>query len=188
MDVKLVDMALEKCKEHSIRNIVALRGDAPVGKEEWKQTEGGFSCALDLVRHIRKVYGDYFCVSVAGYPEGHPNRITRVEEGDEPLLTEEESGRKVVLDDGVYVCRDQDFEQELKYLKEKVDAGADFIITQMFFDVKCFLAFVKACRQIGIQCPIVPGIMCIQAYGGFDRMTKFCKSVSMLERFVYSTS
>ena len=47
---------------------------------------------------------------------------------------------------------------------------------QMFFDVPLFFKFVSDCRAIGINCPIVPGIMVIQAYGGFKRMTAFCKS------------
>lgn len=50
------------------------------------------------------------------------------------------------------------------------------IITQMFFDVGTFAAFVSACRQAGITCPIVPGIMVIQAAGGFKKMTRFCKT------------
>jgi Methylenetetrahydrofolate reductase len=47
---------------------------------------------------------------------------------------------------------------------------------QMFFDADVFFKFVKDCRTIGINVPIVPGIMVIQAYGGFKRMTAFCKS------------
>mmetsp|Transcript_1467 Transcript_1467/g.4058 ORF Transcript_1467/g.4058 Transcript_1467/m.4058 type:complete len:200 (-) Transcript_1467:85-684(-) len=53
---------------------------------------------------------------------------------------------------------------------------SDFIITQMFFDTAVFGAFVKDCRKWGINCPVVPGIMCINAYGGFCKMTKFCKT------------
>ena len=53
---------------------------------------------------------------------------------------------------------------------------ADLIITQMFFDVEVFKTFVHDCRKWGINCPIVPGLMCINAYGGFKRMTKFCKT------------
>jgi methylenetetrahydrofolate reductase (NADPH) len=53
---------------------------------------------------------------------------------------------------------------------------ADFIITQMFFDTKVFASFVKDCRQWGITCPVVPGLMCINAYAGFCKMTKFCKT------------
>lgn len=54
------------------------------------------------------------------------------------------------------------FEADLKYLKEKVSAGADFIITQLFFEADTFFHFVKACSEIGITCPILPGIFPIQ--------------------------
>ena len=53
---------------------------------------------------------------------------------------------------------------------------SDFIITQMFFDAEVFKTFVKDCRKWGIDCPIVPGLMCINAYPGFKKMTKFCKT------------
>jgi methylenetetrahydrofolate reductase (NADPH) len=69
-----------------------------------------------------------------------------------------------------WVCRDVDFAKEMAYLKQKVDAGADMIITQMFFDTPVFVTFVKACREMGIECPIIPGLMCIGNYGGFMRM------------------
>lgn len=52
----------------------------------------------------------------------------------------------------------------------------DFIITQMFFDAEVFKSFVRDCRDWGITCPIVPGIMCINAYAGFIKMSKFCKT------------
>jgi methylenetetrahydrofolate reductase (NADPH) len=52
----------------------------------------------------------------------------------------------------------------------------DFIITQMFFDTKTFATFVEDCRKWDITCPVVPGLMCINAYGGFCKMTKFCKT------------
>ena len=57
----------------------------------------------------------------------------------------------------------------------KVDAGADFIITQLFYDVDIFLQYVADCRAAGITVPIVPGIMAIQNYRGFVRMTSYCK-------------
>lgn len=44
----------------------------------------------------------------------------------------------------------------------QVDAGADFVITQFFYDTKEFLSYVKRCRAVGITCPIIPGIMAIQ--------------------------
>ncbi len=46
----------------------------------------------------------------------------------------------------------------------------------MFFDVEVFKTFVNECRAYGIDCPIVPGLMCINAYPGFKKMTKFCKT------------
>lgn len=46
----------------------------------------------------------------------------------------------------------------------------------MFFDAEVFKQFVKDCRTWGINCPIVPGLMCINAYPGFKKMTKFCKT------------
>lgn len=44
----------------------------------------------------------------------------------------------------------------------QVDAGADFVITQFFYDTEAFLSYVKRCREVGITCPIIPGIMAIQ--------------------------
>lgn len=58
----------------------------------------------------------------------------------------------------------------------QVDAGSELIITQMFFDVEVFLQFVRDCRAAGITVPIMPGLMLIQNYGGFNRMSAFCKS------------
>jgi methylenetetrahydrofolate reductase (NADPH) len=144
------------------------------GTEEWTATEGGFTCALDLVKYMREKHGDYFCISVAGYPEGHPVAIKAVD--DESKLTASELTRVVRNADGVFVCFDEDYAKELAYLKEKVDAGSDLILTQMFFDVEVFFRFVDDCRAIGINVPIVPGIMLVQNYGGFKRMTSLCKS------------
>jgi methylenetetrahydrofolate reductase (NADPH) len=139
---------LEGAKKRGIRNILALRGDAPAGKE-WIKCEDGFEHASDLVRFIRKTYGDYFSICVAGYPEGHPAGF---------------------LDGNITM------EQEYAFLKDKIDAGADFIITQMFYDVDAFLSFVRKCREIGIKVPILPGILPIQNYIGFKKMTGFCKT------------
>ncbi len=57
----------------------------------------------------------------------------------------------------------------MKYLKEKVDAGANFIFTQMFYDADMFIEWVHAARAAGITVPIVPGIMPIQTWNGFLR-------------------
>jgi methylenetetrahydrofolate reductase (NADPH) len=144
---------LNTVKANGIQNILALRGDPPHGQDTFVTIEGGFSCALDLVKHIKAKYGDYFGITVAGYPEAHPEVIT-----SEAGATEEA------------------YRKDLAYLKEKVDAGAEVIVTQLFYDTDIFLKFVSNCREIGIKCPIVPGIMPIQNYKGFLRMTGLCKT------------
>jgi len=166
--------ALQQAFDGGIRNIVALRGDPAAGQEEWKATEGGFSCALDLVKFMREKFGDSFGIATAGYPEGHPNAISEVE--DVSTLSEAEKWRSSTFDGKTYCCLDADYKKEMDYLKEKVDAGSDLIITQMFFDTEVFKTFVNDCRKWGIMCPVVPGLMCINAYGGFKKMTKFCKT------------
>eukprot|EP00953_Heterococcus_sp_UTEX-ZZ885_P008681 5178-Heterococcus_DN1.PRE.1 len=265
MPVDKLDTALAACKAHGIRNIVALRGDPPAGSDQWEASEGGFSCALDLVLYIRAQHGDYFGIAVAGYPElhcialqpavvlstlrsslcngsavqrfslltlarsshcsallmlrsntpqGHPDRIKVREGGVEALSASELTRYSVSAKGEVQVCGDQvsmsfvktsvlkanieysrtaeklacmhnarscsstekDWQEELTYLKEKCDAGADVVITQMFFDPEVYGHFVKDCRAAGITAHVIPGIMCINAFGGFQRMTGFCKT------------
>lgn len=60
-------------------------------------------------------------------------------------------------------------EDDIKHLKEKVEAGAEFVITQLFYDNDLFLEWVKDCRLAGITVPIIPGIMPIL---GYDRFMK----------------
>ncbi|CDH54318.1 methylenetetrahydrofolate reduct [Lichtheimia corymbifera JMRC:FSU:9682] len=141
MPVEKIDAALKAAKDCGCQNILALRGDPPKGQKNWESVENGFSHAVDLVRYIRKQYGDYFCIGVAGYPEGHV---------DNP-----------------------DKEDDLRRLKEKIDAGADLIVTQLFFDADVFIHFVERCRAIGITCPILPGIFPIQNYNGLKRVISF---------------
>ncbi|KAG9291129.1 hypothetical protein G9A89_013001 [Geosiphon pyriformis] len=69
-----------------------------------------------------------------------------------------------------------DKDDDLRRLKEKVDAGADFIVTQLFYDVDLFLDWVKKCRAIGITCPILPGLLPIQNYAGFKRIITLSKT------------
>ncbi|KAL3355407.1 hypothetical protein AABB24_019468 [Solanum stoloniferum] len=153
MPVEKIDHALDTIKANGIQNVLALRGDPPHGQDKFVQVEGGFACALDLVKHMRAKYGDYFGITVAGYPEAHPD---------------------VIPANGI--ATKEIYENDLAYLKKKVDAGADVIVTQLFYDTDVFLKFVNDCRQIGINCPIVPGIMPINNYKGFLRMTGFCKT------------
>ena len=67
---QIIDTALARAKEAGIRNVLALRGDPPRAEEYWTP-DCDFHNAVDLVRYIKANYGDYFCVGVAGYPEGH---------------------------------------------------------------------------------------------------------------------
>jgi methylenetetrahydrofolate reductase (NADPH) len=112
-----IDIALEAAKQIGLQNILALRGDPPKGQENWVSVDTGFSYASDLVKYIKEKYGDYFCISVAGYVEGHPDSKSR--------------------------------EEDLKYMKAKVDAGADYIVTQFFYDTELFIEWVQACRDYG---------------------------------------
>lgn len=144
MPADKVKEALKDAHDAGCQNILALRGDPPRDKDKWEATEGGFSYATDLVRYIRKEYGDYFDIAVAGYSEGHP-------ECDDP-------------------------EQGIDHLKQKIDAGADFIVTQMFYDVDMFLAWVQKCRAIGINVPIIPGIMPISGWDSFLRRAKWSEA------------
>lgn len=139
-----VEWALQQAKQFGCQNILALRGDPPVGASKWEPTPGGFSYAVDLVNYIHKHYPGDFCVAVAGFPQGHPE------------TPDTEEGRH----------------QEMIWLKEKVDAGADFIFTQMFYDVDILFDWVKRVRSYGINVPIVPGIMPIQNWGKFQTWVK----------------
>ena len=68
------------------------------------------------------------------------------------------------------------YDMDIMYLRDKVNAGADFILTQFFYDTAVFIDFVKRCRENDILCPIIPGMMPIQNYSSFQRMTSFCKT------------
>lgn len=155
MNKQLIDEALEDAKVLGVRNILALRGDPP--RAEYKdenEDQGGadgdeFKWSVDLVKYIRKNHGDYFCIGVAGYPEGHADE-------SHPL--------------------GQSLEHDLPYLVEKVEAGADFIMTQLFFDIKAYDDFETKLRQHPSgafkDIIIIPGLMPIQNYQMIKRTTK----------------
>jgi methylenetetrahydrofolate reductase (NADPH) len=70
----------------------------------------------------------------------------------------------------------EDAESDLRYLTEKVGAGVDFLITQMFFDNNFYFDFVARARSAGVQVPIIPGIMPITRVGQVERMASMCGS------------
>ncbi|KAF2672976.1 methylenetetrahydrofolate reductase 2 [Microthyrium microscopicum] len=152
MSQRLIDEALSRAKTLGIRNILALRGDPPRNAEYGDPNEGAqqqFVWAVDLVKYIREQYGDYFCIGVAAYPDGHA--------------------------DTSHPER-QDAEFDLPYLVEKTKAGADFIMTQLFFDVEAYRKFEAMLRgdESGVfkGIPIIPGLMPIQSYQVVRRVAK----------------
>jgi methylenetetrahydrofolate reductase (NADPH) len=78
---------------------------------------------------------------------------------------------------------------DAEYLKEKVDAGAEYIISQLFFDNRYFFDFLERCDKAGIKVPIIPGIMPITSFKQVRRMTEICgatippKLLERLEKF-----
>jgi methylenetetrahydrofolate reductase (NADPH) len=155
MSRRLVDKALEDAKALGIRNILALRGDPPRNEEYRNPDESDddagdeFEWAVDLVKYIRRHHGDYFCIGVAAYPEGHADET-------HPL--------------------GQSLEHDLPYLVDKTQAGADFIMTQLFFDINAYDKFERALRDHPSGAfktiPIIPGLMPIQSYQMIKRTTK----------------
>ena len=67
----------------------------------------------------------------------------------------------------------ESYEEDLKHLKEEVEAGADLIITQMFFEVKTFFKFKEDCQRFGINVPIIPAIFPIQVKFLFECLLSF---------------
>ncbi|MDQ7083235.1 MAG: methylenetetrahydrofolate reductase [NAD(P)H] [Aquificota bacterium] len=125
-----------------IDNILALRGDVPRDRPDFRPPEGGCRYAVELVRLIRENFGDRFSVGVASYPEGHP---------ESPNM-----------------------EWEIRFFKEKVMAGADFSITQMFFDNSYYYEFVDLCQKSGIEVPVIPGIMPITNFRQIKKFASLC--------------
>jgi methylenetetrahydrofolate reductase (NADPH) len=133
-------VTLEEIREAGIDNVLALRGDPPVGQADWVASEGGLEYSHQLVALLREDYD--FAIAAACFPETHIHATSP--------------------------------EDDLRYLKEKVDAGVDFLITQLFFDNALYFDFVQRARDIGITVPIIPGVMPITGYSQISRITSMC--------------
>ena len=122
-----------------IDNILALRGDPPKNAKAFVNENGGHIHAADLVRQIS-------CLNKGLYME-------------EDLLQPSPTNFCVgVAGYPEKHSESPNIESDLQHLKEKVDAGADYIVTQLFFDNSKYFRFVELCRSIGITVPIIPGL------------------------------
>ncbi len=130
---------LVDCHYLGIDNVMALRGDAMREEKYFEPTNGGHHYASDLVKQIQELNcGNYLhevietddCANFCIGVAGYPEKHMEA-----PSL-----------------------KSDLKRLKEKVELGADYVVTQMFFDNKKFFEFVNAAREMGINVPIIPGI------------------------------
>jgi methylenetetrahydrofolate reductase (NADPH) len=122
-----------------IDNVLVLRGDAAKNETSFEPEANGHKYAIDLLKQVNNL--------------------------NEGVYLEEDlkNTTKTKFCIGVAGYPEKHFEapnmeSDLQYLKEKVDAGADYIVTQMFFDNAKYFAFVNACREIGINVPIIPGL------------------------------
>ncbi len=122
-----------------IDNILALRGDARKGDTHFIPEPDGHKNALDLIHQIRNMNAGIYL--------------------DEELTNARDT--HFCIGAAAYPEKHMDapsMEVDMKYLKRKVEAGADFLVTQMFFDNRHYFDFVAKCRENGIQVPIIPGI------------------------------
>ncbi len=123
----------------NIKNVLAIRGDARTFEGQFVPEDGGHHYALDLIRQIADMNkGKYLDDNI-------------------------ENGEKTDFCIGIAGYPEKHYESpnldlDLHYTKAKVDAGANYIVTQMFFDNKYYFEFVKRCREAGIEIPIVPGL------------------------------
>ncbi len=122
-----------------IDNVLVLRGDAAKNETLFEPETNGHRYAIDLLKQAIDLNNGIY------------------------LEDDIRDGYKTKFCIGVAGYPEKHFEApnlqtDLKYLKAKVDAGAEYITTQMFFDNKKYFAFVKACKEAGINVPIIPGL------------------------------
>ena len=138
--IEEIESKLDNLAFMGINNIVALRGDSMSGEKRFTPTPGGYRYASELVEGIRSYQG---------------SNTYRRERG---LETDD---RYFCIGVGAYPEKHfeaPNLETDIANLKRKVDAGADYVITQMFFDNQVYYDFVEKCRAAGINIPIIPGL------------------------------
>ena len=138
---------LERYAEAGVGNIMALGGDPPGDQPGYDRSTDAFQHASDLVRCIRRFNDSGSHTS----PDGFGIGVAGFPEGHPAT-----PNRLVEMD----------------YLKAKVDAGADYICTQLFFDNHDFYDFCERCELAGIRIPIVAGIMPVTTAAGMKRMAE----------------
>ena len=121
-----------------IENALLLRGDQEKGEAHFVPKPGGHAFANELVEQVAAM-----------------NKGILLHEETESLPTNFCIGVAGYPEKHIDAVS---FEDDLRYLKQKVDAGADYIVTQMFFDNAKYFDFVKKCREMGINVPIIPGL------------------------------
>ena len=139
-----------------IDNVLALRGDPIKTEQMFVPEPNGNHYAVDLVKQI-------VALNRGGY-----------------LHDEEQSSHPTAFCIGVAGYPEKHFEApnlktDLKNLKAKVDAGAEYIVTQLFYDNRKFFEFVKHCREMGINVPIIPGLKPITTKKQTQVLPKFFK-------------
>ncbi len=142
---KQIDLMLEQIEQEKIRNIVALRGDIPKEDGQKLLSEGAFQHANQLVEHIRR------------YEKEKPQQFSIAVAGYPEKHIESPN-----------------FEEDISNLKKKVDAGADIIITQLFFDNRYYFNYVDRLRAAGINLPVIPGLMPVLSSKQVIRISSLC--------------
>lgn len=140
-----IQRILERYSEAGISNIMALRGDPPRHVDDYDPDQDEFQHAIDVVRFIRKFSDTGKHPDARGFGIG----VAGFPEGHPAT---------------------PNTLREIDYLKEKVDAGADYICTQMFFGNHAFYDWCERCDIAGIDVPLVAGIMPITTLKGMQRM------------------
>lgn len=137
-----------------IRNILALRGDPPRGVPDWKPKEGSYPYAYQLVEQIRNL-----------------NQGQYLERSGFAVTSEGRECTDFCIGVAVYPDH-QDIEEQVKFLKRKVDAGAEFAISQMLFDADSYARFVDACAKEGLSIPILPGTQLLKSQPQAEKISQ----------------